>query len=49
VAAETYRWTIAYVGTDQEGKTRPANLFAITNRPDHLIHYVCDIIERERL
>lgn len=49
VAAETYRWTIAYVGTDQEGKPRPANLFAITNRPDHLIHYVCDIIERERL
>ena len=45
----TYRWTIAYVGTDQWGKARPAYLFAITNRPDHLIHYVCDVVERERL
>lgn len=49
VATHTYRWTIAYVGTDQWGKTRPAYLFAITNRPDHLVHYVCDVAERERL
>src|SRR5688572_19706110 len=49
VTSGTYRWTIAYVGTDQWGKARPAFLFAITNRPDHLIHYVCDIAERERL
>lgn len=45
----TYRPTIAYTGADQEGKPRPAHLFGITNRPDHLIHYVCDIVERERL
>lgn len=49
VASNTYRWTIAYVATDQWGKSRPAYLFAITNRPDHLVHYICDIAERERL
>ena len=49
VKENIYRWTIAYVGTDQWGKSRPPYLFAITNRPDHLIHYVCDVIERERL
>jgi CheY-like chemotaxis protein len=49
VASHTYRWTIAYTGADQWGKTRPAYLFAITNRPDHLVHYVCDVAERERL
>lgn len=49
IANRTYRWTIAYVGTDQRGLPRPPYLFAITNRPDHLIHYVCDVAERERL
>lgn len=49
VEAKTYRWTIAYVGTDQWGLSRPAHLFAITHRPDHLMHYVCDVVERERL
>ena len=49
VANATYRPTIAYVGTDQQGKSRPAHLFGITNRPDRLIQYVCDIAERERL
>jgi CheY-like chemotaxis protein len=49
VASGTYRWTIAYVGTAQWGKPRPEYLFAITNRPDHLIHYICDVAERERL
>jgi CheY-like chemotaxis protein len=43
------RFTIAYVGTPQAGLPRPPYLFAITNRPDHLIHYVCDVIERQRL
>jgi len=49
VASGTYRWAIAYVATDQWGKPRPEYLFAITNRPDHLIHYICDVAERERL
>jgi CheY-like chemotaxis protein len=43
------RFTIAYVGTPQAGLPRPAYLFGITNRPDHLVHYVCDVVERERL
>ena len=49
VASSTSRWTIAYVATDEWGKPRPEYLFAITNRPDHLIHYICDVVERERL
>jgi len=49
VESGTYRWTIAYVGSEQWGRPRPAYLFAITNRPDHLIHYICDVAERERL
>ncbi len=49
VASKTNRWTIAYVGTDQCRQSKPAYLFGITNRPDHLIHLICDVIERERL
>jgi hypothetical protein len=26
----------------------PPGGFAITNRPDHLLHYVIDVLERER-
>lgn len=40
---------IAYVGTPQDGKGRPPNLFAITNRPDELVQYLCDVIERARI
>ncbi|HET9978116.1 MAG TPA: response regulator [Burkholderiaceae bacterium] len=47
--AGIYRWTVAYVGTDQRNKAMPAGLFGITNRPDHLMHLVCDVAERERL
>ena len=49
VANKINIWTIAYVGTDQQGLARPANLFGITNRPDHLMHLVCDVVERERI
>ena len=49
LTSKTYVWTIAYVGTDQCGKPRPADLFGITNRPDHLMHLVCDIVEREKI
>src|SRR5262245_14284739 len=48
VADKTHRWTIAYVRTDQWGLPRPPYLFGITNRPDHLIHYGCDVAERGR-
>lgn len=40
-------WTLAYVGTDQHGLARPAYLFGITHRPDHLFHLVCDVAQRE--
>ena len=40
------RWTILYVRDVQ--RTLPDNAFAITNRPDHLLHYVMDALERER-
>ena len=43
------RWTIAYVSTDQFGLGVPPGLFGITHRPDHLLHLVCDVAERERL
>ncbi|CAG1022214.1 hypothetical protein MTYM_01557 [Methylococcales bacterium] len=49
VEERIYRWTIAYVGSDQDGLPRPPYLFGITNRPDQLIHLVCDIVERERI
>jgi CheY-like chemotaxis protein len=44
-----YRPTIGYVGTDQSGRGVPAGFFGITNRPDHLMHLICDVVERERL
>lgn len=49
VASKTYVWTIAYTGSDQQGQARPPHLFGITNRPDHLMHLVCDVVEREKL
>jgi CheY-like chemotaxis protein len=49
LASKTYVWVIAYVGTDQRGKARPADLFGITNRPDHLMHLVCDVVAREKM
>jgi len=47
--ARIYRWTIAYTGTPQAGLPVPPHLFGITNRPDHLLHLICDVAERERL
>ena len=43
-----YRWTILYVRALDLERGTPAHAFAITNRPDHLLHYVMDVIERER-
>jgi CheY-like chemotaxis protein len=39
---------IFYVGEHLASKGTPAGAFAITNRPDHLIHYLIDVLERER-
>jgi CheY-like chemotaxis protein len=38
---------IGYVGTPQSGLARPAHFFGVTNRPDHLMHLVCDVAQRE--
>jgi len=41
-----YRWTIFYVADLEPGI--PAHAFNITNRPDHLLHFIMDVLERER-
>jgi CheY-like chemotaxis protein len=43
-----YRWTIIYLREFHPDDGTPAWAFAITNRPDQLLHYVIDIMERER-
>jgi len=43
-----YRWTIFYVGRVDWERGTPPYAFGITNRPDHLLHYVLDVLERER-
>jgi hypothetical protein len=42
-----YRWTIFYVVRDSLPDV-PKRGFSITNRPDHLLHFVMDVLERER-
>ena len=44
-----YRWTIIYTTPAIVERGLPRFAFAITARPDHLLHYVIDAIERERL
>jgi len=44
-----YRWTILYTGPRAATRGLPPKAFAITARPDHLLHYVIDAIERERI
>ncbi|WP_420627859.1 hypothetical protein [Candidatus Leptofilum sp.] len=41
-----YRWTIFYVRNLEPGI--PDYAFNITNRPDHLLHFIMDVLERER-
>jgi CheY-like chemotaxis protein len=43
-----YRWMIFYVGDFDESRGIPPYAFGMTNRPDHLLHYVMDVIERDR-
>ena len=40
--------TIFYVGSLDRGRGTPPGAFGITNRPDELIHYVLDVLERDR-
>jgi CheY-like chemotaxis protein len=41
--------TIFYVGSVDRERGTPPGAFGITNRPDELIHYVLDVLERERV
>lgn len=42
-----YRWLIYYVLELERDKDTPRGALGITNRPDHLLHYVLDAVERE--
>jgi hypothetical protein len=43
-----YRWTVFYLLEFDPSRGIPAYAFGMTNRPDHLLHYIMDILERER-
>ena len=43
-----FRPTIFYVGLYDAAKGIPPYAFGITNSPDELLHYVMDVLERER-
>jgi DNA-binding NtrC family response regulator len=43
-----YRWTVLFVGQFDPSRGVPPRAFGITNRADHLLHYIIDIAERER-
>jgi hypothetical protein len=43
---EIETWIIFYVTVLKPGV--PEYVFNITNRPDHLLHFVMDVLERER-
>jgi DNA-binding NtrC family response regulator len=44
-----YRWTVIYTGALDLMRGTPPLVFGITNRPDHLLHYLIDIAERGRV
>jgi CheY-like chemotaxis protein len=46
---DLYRWTILYTGPRAAARGVPPKAFAMTARPDHLLHFVIDAIERERI
>jgi CheY-like chemotaxis protein len=43
-----YRWTTFYAAAFDPSRGTPAYAHGMTNRPDHLLHNVMDILERER-
>jgi hypothetical protein len=45
---KVYNWPIFYVRRYNPELGVPEGAFNITNRPDHLLHYVMDVLERER-
>jgi CheY-like chemotaxis protein len=40
---------VFYIARLDRSRGTPAGAFGITNRPDELIHYVLDVLERERI
>ena len=46
VQENVYKWTIFYVLNLEPGV--PEHAFNITNRPDHLLHFIMDVLERDR-
>lgn len=45
---EVYTWAVFYVLNFDPSLGIPGYAFGMTNRPDHLLHYIMDILERER-
>ena len=43
-----HRPTVFYTSYVEESRGVPPFAFGITDRPDHLLHYVMDVLERER-
>jgi hypothetical protein len=43
-----HRPTVFYLSRVDESRGLPPHAFGITARPDHLLHYVTDVLERER-
>lgn len=43
-----YRPTIFYIGRFDPDRGIPPHAFGMTDRPDHLLHLVLDVLERER-
>lgn len=43
-----HRYTIFYAARFDPSKGIPPYAFGMTNRPDHLIHYILDALEREK-
>lgn len=41
-------WTILYVGEFDPSLGTPPYAFGMTNRPHQLLHYVLDVLERQR-
>jgi hypothetical protein len=40
---------VFYVGSADQEKGTPAGSFGITDRPDELLHFIMDILERQRV
>jgi CheY-like chemotaxis protein len=43
-----HTWTVFYVLEFDESQGIPPYAFGMTNRADHLLHYIMDILERDR-